>query len=111
MADEEMAHAAVQSPAMPRVGVNGLSLYYEVAGHGPPLVLAHGFACGLRMWDPQVKVLARSWRVVTYDARGHGISGAPADPAAYSPPISLADLPPLLEHPDVRPRAAGGPPM
>ena len=45
---------------MPRVGVNGVSLYYEVTGHGPPLVLAHGFACGLRMWDPQVKALARS---------------------------------------------------
>ena len=35
---------------MPRVDVNGVSLYYEVTGHGPPLVLAHGFACGLRMW-------------------------------------------------------------
>ena len=93
---------------MPRVGVNGLSLYYEVAGHGPPLVLAHGFACGLRMWDPQVKALARSWRVVTYDARGHGISGAPADPAAYSQPISVADLRALLEHLEIGRATVGG---
>jgi pimeloyl-ACP methyl ester carboxylesterase len=93
---------------MPRVDVNGVSLYYEVTGHGPPLVLAHGFACGLRTWDPQVKALARSWRVVTYDVRGHGISGAPDDPAAYSQPISVADLRALLEHLKIRRAAVGG---
>jgi len=60
---------------MPRVDVNGVSLYYEVSGHGPPLVLAHGFACGLRMWDPQVSALARSWRVVTYDVRVTDLRG------------------------------------
>jgi pimeloyl-ACP methyl ester carboxylesterase len=93
---------------MPRVDVNGVSLYYEVTGHGPPLVLAHGFACGLRMWDPQVNALARSWRVVTYDVRGHGISEAPDDPAAYSQPISVADLRALLRHLKIRRAAVGG---
>ncbi len=100
--------AAVESPAMPRVRVNGVSLYYEVTGDGPPLVLAHGFACGLRMWDPQVTALAGSWRVVTYDARGHGISEAPADPAAYSQPIAVADLRALLEHLEIRRAPIGG---
>ena len=93
---------------MPRVGVNGVSLYYEVAGHGPPLVLVHGFAGGLRTWDVQVKALARAWRVVTYDVRGHGTSEAPADPAAYSQPISVADLRALLEHLKIRRTAVGG---
>jgi len=93
---------------MPRVGLNGVSLYYEVTGHGPPLVLAHGFACGLRMWDPQVKALARSWRVVAYDVRGHGITEAPADPASYSQPIFVADLRALLEHLEIRRAAVGG---
>lgn len=93
---------------MPCVDVNGVSLYYEVTGHGPPLVLAHGFACGLRMWDPQVNVLARSWRVVTYDVRGHGISEAPDDPAAYSQAISVADLRALLEHLKMRRASVGG---
>jgi pimeloyl-ACP methyl ester carboxylesterase len=93
---------------MPRIGVNGVSLYYEVTGHGPPLVLAHGFACGLRTWEPQIRALARSWRVVTYDVRGHGISEAPADPAAYSQPISVADLRALLEHLEIRRAAVGG---
>ena len=93
---------------MPRAHVNGVPLYYEVTGEGPPLVLVHGFACGLRMWDPQVKALARAWRVVTYDVRGHGISEAPADGAAYSQPISVADLRALLEHLKIRRAAVGG---
>jgi pimeloyl-ACP methyl ester carboxylesterase len=93
---------------MPQVAVNGVSLYYEVAGDGLPLVLVHGFACGLRMWDPQVKALARSWRVVTYDVRGHGTSGAPDDPTAYSQPISVADLRGLLEHLEIGRAAVGG---
>src|SRR2546430_796007 len=37
---------------MPIARVNGVSLYYEVAGRGAPLVLVHGFACGIRSWDP-----------------------------------------------------------
>ena len=93
---------------MPRARVNGVSLYYEVAGHGSPLVLVHGFSCGIRMWDPQVAALSRSWRVVTYDVRGHGISEAPDDPAAYSQPTSIADLAGLLDHLGLRRAAVGG---
>src|SRR5262245_54358133 len=66
--------------AMPIATVNGVRLYYEVAGSGPPLVLVHGFACGIRSWDLQVRALSRSRRVITYDVRGHGLSDAPADP-------------------------------
>jgi pimeloyl-ACP methyl ester carboxylesterase len=93
---------------MSRARANGVSLYYEVSGDGPPLVLVHGFACGLRMWDPQVKALSRSRRVVTYDVRGHGISEAPADPAAYSQPISVADLRALFDHLMIRRAVVGG---
>jgi len=92
---------------VPCVSANGVSLYYEITGDGPPLVLVHGFACGLRTWDPQVKALARSWQVVTYDVRGHGISEAPVDPAAYSRQISVADLRALLGHLEI-PRAVLG---
>src|SRR2546430_10313597 len=62
---------------MPTARVNGVSLYYEVAGRGAPLVLVHGFACGIRSWDPQVRALSRYRRVITFDVRGHGLSGAP----------------------------------
>ena len=93
---------------MPRFEANGVRLYYEAAGRGSTLVLAHGFACGLRMWDPQVQALARSFRVVTYDARGHGASDAPDDPAAYSPELAVSDLRALLDHLRVRRAVVGG---
>src|SRR2546425_5373816 len=93
---------------MPRAQVNGISLYYEVTGDGPPLVLVHGFACGIRSWDPQVKALSRSHRIVTYDVRGHGISEAPRDAAEYSQAISVADLHALLVQLGIRRAAVGG---
>jgi pimeloyl-ACP methyl ester carboxylesterase len=81
---------------MPLVSVNGVSLYYEAVGRGSPLVFVHGFACGLRMWDPQVNEFAARHRVITYDVRGHGASDAPADAGAYSQAMSVEDLHELL---------------
>ncbi|WP_341992549.1 3-oxoadipate enol-lactonase [Azorhizobium sp. AG788] len=43
----------------------------------PPLVLAHSLGTSLEMFDPVVPALARRFRVVRYDARGHGQSSAP----------------------------------
>ncbi len=94
--------------AMPMARVNGVSLYYEVTGKGPPLVLVHGFACGIRSWDPQVRVLSRARRIIIYDVRGHGISEAPPDPAAYSQAISVEDLRALLIHLKILRTAVGG---
>jgi pimeloyl-ACP methyl ester carboxylesterase len=93
---------------MPIASVNGIRLYYEVAGSGPPLVLVHGFACGARSWDPQVRAFSRSRRVITYDVRGHGLSEAPADAAAYSQEMSVADLHGLLAHLKIRRAVIGG---
>ncbi|WP_127090741.1 3-oxoadipate enol-lactonase [Aquabacter cavernae] len=48
----------------------------------PPLVLAHSLGTRLELWDPIVPRLARRFRVIRYDARGHGQSTAPD--AVYS---------------------------
>lgn len=81
---------------MPIAQVNGIGLYYEESGRGRPLVLSHGFACGIRMWDPQVARLADRYRVVAYDARGHGASEAPADVEAYTQDAVVEDLRQLI---------------
>ncbi|OYX14145.1 MAG: 3-oxoadipate enol-lactonase [Rhizobiales bacterium 32-66-8] len=47
------------------------------ADTAPPLVLAHSLGTRLEMWDSLVPDLARTHRVIRYDARGHGESPAP----------------------------------
>lgn len=61
------------------VTVGDASLYYEVHGAGPPVVLIHGWTLHSRMWDAQVGPLADRYSVVVYDRRGFGRStGEPA---------------------------------
>ena len=52
----------------------------------PPLLLINSLGADLTMWEPQVPALSRRFRVIRYDARGHGRS--PVPPGRYS----LADL-------------------
>ncbi|MEU3727066.1 alpha/beta hydrolase [Streptomyces sp. NPDC031705] len=57
------------------VPVEAGELFYESAGEGPPVVLLHGGMLDLHMWDEQFTWLAGlGFRVIRYDARGHGRS-------------------------------------
>ncbi len=51
-----------------------VKLYYEMAGEGSPLVLAHAGICDRRMWDDQFPLLAQKFRTIRYDMRGYGRS-------------------------------------
>ena len=93
---------------MPRVAVNGVSLHYEEAGSGPPLLLIHAFPVGRRMWEPQIAALARRHRVIAYDVRGFGLSDAPRAPAAYSQALSVEDARGLLQALGAAPAAVCG---
>lgn len=73
--------------------VNGTTLWYEAAGQGSPVVLLHGGNLDRRIWDDQFARLARSHRVVRYDARGFGRSGRADRPFA-----AHDDLLALLRH-------------
>jgi pimeloyl-ACP methyl ester carboxylesterase len=59
--------------------INGVQLHYEVEGQGEPLVLIHGWALDLRMWDPQVRAFGRRFKVIRYDRRGFAKSGGSED--------------------------------
>ncbi len=53
--------------------VNGLQMYYEVHGSGPPLVLLHGGALTLGLtFGPMIPALAESHRVIAVEMQGHG---------------------------------------
>jgi pimeloyl-ACP methyl ester carboxylesterase len=61
-----------------------LAVYEWGNPQGPELVLIHGFAQCHLCWRPQVESeLAREFRIVAFDFRGHGASDKPADPKAY----------------------------
>ena len=60
---------------MPTAIVNGVSLYWELTGNaGEPLILVHGSWDDHHGWDRIVPTLGRSFRVLTYDRRGHSRS-------------------------------------
>ena len=81
---------------MPRSKVNGVELFYEVTGTtGEPLVLVHGSWGDHHNWDAVVPMLARSFRVLTYDRRGHSQSERP--PGQGSVREDVADLAALVE--------------
>jgi pimeloyl-ACP methyl ester carboxylesterase len=59
-------------------------LHVEAKGEGPAIVFAHGFGGSARNFRPQVRALSDRYRVVVYDARGHGRSEAPEEADAYT---------------------------
>jgi pimeloyl-ACP methyl ester carboxylesterase len=65
---------------MPRQHINGVELYYELTGAGDPLVLVHGAFTDHTSWRFVVPGLAESYRVLSYDRRGHSRSERPAAP-------------------------------
>jgi len=58
---------------------NGIA--YTTAGpqDAPAIVLSNSLGTTLDMWSPQLDALTQRFRVVRYDARGHGASVAPVD--------------------------------
>jgi 3-oxoadipate enol-lactonase len=63
---------------------DGCRLAYRLDGDDtkPMLVLSNSIATTLHMWDGQIHLLTEHFRVLRYDARGHGESDAPV--GAYS---------------------------
>ena len=61
-----------------KVKANGIDINYEIEGEGPWLTMSHSLACNLHMWDPQMPVLTKKFKVLRFDTRGHGQSSAPA---------------------------------
>jgi pimeloyl-ACP methyl ester carboxylesterase len=82
---------------------DGTALAYETWGEdGPPVLLLHGFASDRKTnWErPGVvaALVAAGRRVVAADARGHGESAKPHDPAAYADDALVRDARALLDH-------------
>jgi len=81
-----------------KASVNGIDVYYETHGKqgAPWLTLSHSLACSVRMWDEQIASFKDRYRILAYDTRGHGQTGAPQ--GAYTLEQLADDLKGLLDH-------------
>src|SRR6202790_1588640 len=73
------AYAAPETIASRSVEIDGVKLHYLTAGHGPALILLHGYAETSLMWRPIFPTLAERFTVIAPDLPGIGDSGIPAD--------------------------------
>src|SRR5690349_4975922 len=71
---------------MPVSRANGLDIYYEKAGSGPPLVLIHALPFDHNLWLYQVQRFSAHFTTLAMDLRGWGHSAKP------HAPFALADM-------------------
>jgi pimeloyl-ACP methyl ester carboxylesterase len=69
-----MSGSGPQARELTVTSADGARVHVEVYGAqgAPAVVLAHGWTCSIRFWEAQVRELAREFRVIAYDQRGHG---------------------------------------
>jgi 3-oxoadipate enol-lactonase len=84
---------------MPTIHANGIDIYFEICGSGPPLTLIMGMGCSARQWQWMVPVFAESFKVITFDNRGAGRSGKPD--MDYSTEMFADDTRALLDALDI----------
>jgi pimeloyl-ACP methyl ester carboxylesterase len=65
---------------------NGVNYYYEIHGHGEPLLLLHGGLGSIDMFGPLLPMLAKERQIIGVDLHGHGRT------ALGDRPINLIDI-------------------
>ncbi|HPO12138.1 MAG TPA: alpha/beta hydrolase [Candidatus Hydrogenedentes bacterium] len=79
---------------------DGVRIHYYEQGRGEPVILVHGFAVNADLnwrWVGVSRALARDYRVIAFDNRGHGLSGKPHDPDQYGMEM-VEDVVRLMDH-------------
>jgi 3-oxoadipate enol-lactonase len=83
------------------VSLPSVEIATYVDGHEdrPWIVLSNSLGATHAMWEPQLDLLSKGYRVLRYDTRGHGNSSAPHAP--YSLDDLVGDVVGLLNHYDI----------
>jgi len=71
---------------------DGVSLFYESAGSGTPIIFVHEFGGSHWSWEPQLNFFARRHRCITFAARGYPPSDIPESVDAYSQVRAADDI-------------------
>jgi pimeloyl-ACP methyl ester carboxylesterase len=78
---------------------DGIRIHYVVGGHGPAVVLLHGWPATWYSWAKIAPSLAARHTVIMPDLRGLGQSGFPAkDAGNYTGPAMADDLRAVVHH-------------
>lgn len=93
---------------MSNVLANGIRIWYEEQGKGPAMLWAHGLCGTLHEWDETMAFFQKRYRVIAYDARGHGHSEIPDSPEAYSQDIMVQDMRGMMDALDIPQAIVGG---
>lgn len=69
---------------MAHADVNGIHINYREAGEGFPVVFIHGYTGNSRNWALVAPALRESFRTISMDLRGHGLSAKPTAAEDYT---------------------------
>lgn len=86
---------------MPFFTNDGVKIYYEIEGEGPPVVMIHGWGASLGInWKATnwVRHLKEDYQLILLDCRGHGKSDKPLDPDQYGYKNMSSDITELVAH-------------
>jgi pimeloyl-ACP methyl ester carboxylesterase len=86
--------------------VNRIQIWYAVFGRGEPVILLHGGLANSNYWGNQVPALAKHYRVIVMDSRGHGRSTR--DEQAFSYDLMASDVIGLMNYLKIRKAAIVG---
>ena len=77
------------------IKTNGATIHVRVGGHGPAVVMLHGFADTGDMWAPLAAELASGHTIIVPDLRGMGLSSHPV--GGYDKKTQAGDIAGLLD--------------
>ena len=79
---------------------NGVRIHYTVQGQGEPLILVHGVGANIDLnwrYPGVIRRLAKHFKVIALDLRGHGLSDKPTEIDQYGIQM-VEDIPRLMDH-------------
>lgn len=77
--------------------LRNLTIHYDDAGDGDPLLFIHGHPFDRSMWRDQVSLLSRGgYRVIAPDLRGYGSTPLPDEPTGFE--VFAQDIAQLLDY-------------
>jgi pimeloyl-ACP methyl ester carboxylesterase len=76
----------------------GVKIHYVTRGHGPLVVLLHGFPDFWYGWREQIPLLSRNHTVAALDLRGYNLSDKPSGVGQYNIAVLSSDVAAVIRH-------------